>query len=290
MAVTTASTAARSAAQIFTTRSFRPLLSNGASSVLDELIVRLRADLGLPSNCSNAAVVEAAYDVLARCYRNEYVYKNLIASKIFVGRHRAANSVLLNEFAIGGSVADAMFVNGEATVYEIKTELDNPDKLSGQLADYYRVAPLVNVVVHESAVDRYAEQLQGSPTGLISVGPRWRLTSVKAAAATSKAFCVRTMFNTLRVAEAEATLVSLGAELPNVPNGRRYGSYLEVATRFEAVDFHTAWRVAIKARQLRGDVALHRDPGLFPLRALLAQLDPTSAEGSNLRVWLSTKG
>ncbi|KAA1380464.1 sce7726 family protein [Aeromicrobium fastidiosum] len=286
----TAPTVARSAAQVFTTRSFRPLLAHGASPALDTIIVRLRSDLDLPQDCSNAEVVDAAYKVLAQSYRNEYVYKNLIASKIFVGRHRAANSVLLNEFAIGGSVADAVFVNGEATVYEIKTELDNPEKLIGQLADYYRAVPLVNVVVHETAVDRYAKQLEGTPAGLISVGQRWHLSGVKTAVATSEALCIRTMLNTLRVAEAQAALVRLGADVPDVPNGRRYDAYLQIAMQFEPSDFHAAWRAAIKARQLRGDVSFHRDPTLFPLRALLAQLDPTSVEGANLRAWLSIKG
>lgn len=250
----------------------------------------MRTSLGLPAHCSNADVIDAAYNLLSQSYRNEYVYKNLIASKLFVGRHRAANSVLLNEFAIGGSVADAMFVNGEATVYEIKTELDNPDKLSGQLADYYRAVPLVNVVIHESAVDRYTEQLKGTPAGLIAIGRRWRLSVAKLANANSEALCVRTMYNTLRVAEVEAALTFLGADIPNAPNGRRYGAYLEVALQYRAADFHTAWRTVIKARQLRGDATLHRDPTLFPLRALLAQLDPTPVEGSNLITWLSTKG
>lgn len=284
----TEATAVRRAARLFSTRSFRPILAHGESADLDEVIGTLRPELGLPRGSTNGLVIESAYRLLARSYRSEYVYKNLIASKVFVGRHRAANSVLLNEFPVGSAVADSVFVNGRATVYEIKTELDNPDKLSRQLAEYYRAFPLVNVVVHESAVARYAAQLHGTPAGLISVGSRWRLSTVKPAQESTADLCVRTMFNTLRVREIEHALNALGFRLPDVPNGRRYEEHLDLAMRVSPGDFHRTWVAAIKSRRLRGDVALHRDPRLFPLRSLLVQLDPTHAEGTTLLTWLST--
>lgn len=290
MAVLAAPATARSAAQLFTTRAFRPLLAGGSSPALDVIVHGLRTDLDMPIGSTNADVVAAAYETLAQSYRNEYVYKNLIANKIFVGRHRARNSVLLNEFAIGGSIADALFVNGEATVYEIKTELDNPDKLLRQLGDYFLVAPVVYVVVHERAAESYAESLAGTSAGLIAVGSRWRLSTARVAEPSTESLCVRTMINTLRVAEVEIALSSLGVDLPHVPNGRRYAAYLEAAMQFRPTDFHLAWRLAIKTRQLRGEIALHLDPALYPLRALLTHLDPGTVQSSNLRAWLAARG
>ena len=281
-------TTVRRAARLFSTRTFRPVLARGSSGELEQNVARLRTDLGLSRRTPNGAVVDAAYELLARSYRSEYVYKNLIASKVFVGRHRAANSVLINEFAVGSAVADSLMVNGRATAYEIKTELDNPDKLAHQLIEYYRAVPLVNVVVHESAASRYASALRETPTGLISVGKRWQLSIVKPAKQSGEGLCVRTMFNTLRVREVEAALVDLGFLLPDVPNGRRYEEHLNLAMQVPPAVFHRAWMAAIKRRRLRGDVELHRDPKLFALRALLVQLDPTHLEGANLLTWLST--
>lgn len=281
-------TTVRRAASLFSTRAFRPVLTHGGSEELEQRLARLRKDLHLARRASNGVVVNAAYELLAHSYRSEYVYKNLIASKVFVGRHRAANSVLINEFSVGAAVADSLMVNGRATAYEIKTELDNPDKLARQLTEYYRAVPLVNVVVHESAASRYASELANTPAGLISVGKRWRLSIVKPAEESHESLCVRTMFNTLRVREVEATLANLGFELPDVPNGRRYEEHLNLAMQVAPGAFHQAWATAIKSRRLRGDVALHRDPKLFALRALLVQLDPTPIEGTNLLTWLST--
>jgi hypothetical protein len=281
-------TTVRRAASLFSTRNFRPILAHGSSQHLEQHVARLRNDLGLARRANNGAVVDAAYELLARSYRSEYVYKNLIASKVFVGRHRAANSVLINEFAVGSAVADSLMVNGRATAYEIKTELDNPDKLARQLVEYYRAVPLVNVVVHESVASRYATELRDTPAGLISVGKRWRLSSVKAAEESQQGLCVRTMFNTLRVSEVQTALVELGFQLPNVPNGRRYEEQLNLAMQVAPAVFHRVWIAAIKRRRLRGDVALYRDPRLFALRALLVQLNPTHPEGNNLLRWLST--
>jgi hypothetical protein len=285
---TAEATTARQAARLFSTRSFRPILAHGGSLQLDEVLTRLRLDLGLPDRASNGTVVDAAYGLLATSYRSEYVYKNLIASKMFVGRHRAANAVFVNEFAVGSAVADSVLINGRATVYEIKTELDNADKLDRQLAEYYRAFPLVNVVVHESVVARYAAQLRDTPAGLISVGKRWRLSTVKPAEERHADLCVRTMFNTLRVREVEKALTDLGFKLPVVPNGRRYGEHLNLAMQVPPAEFHRAWLAAIKDRRLRGDITLHRDPRLASLRSILVQLDPTNAEGTNLLTWLST--
>lgn len=281
--------AARVATRVFTAKALRPVLAHGENTDLRETVGTLRSGLGLPSGSNNGDVVEAAYALLASSYRSEYVYKNLIASKIFVGRHRAANSAILNEFRVGSAVADSLFVNGHATVYEIKTELDNPDKLKHQLAEYYRAFPLVNVVVHESSLDRYERLLSGTPVGLISVGTRWKLSTVFPAVEHASHLCVRTMVNALRVEEMQCVLTSLGFDLPDVPNGLRFARYLDIALEVGPSRFHDAFRTVLKQRRaLSGDLRLHRDPQLFPLRALLAQLDPGPTEGENLYRWLST--
>lgn len=275
---------------LFSAGAFRPVLRQGFSEKLDRIVHDLRPALGLSTDSTNGDVVQEAYRLLAHSYRAEYVYKNLIASKVFVGRHRAANSIMINEFHVGDAIADAVFLNGAATVYEIKTELDNPDKLEHQLAEYYKAFPLVNVVVHESACERYEKLLDGSPAGIIVVGKRWRLSTRRMAREHFGDLVTRTMVNSLRVAEIEDALRSLGIEVPNVPNGLRYGCYLEIAQRFSAREFHEAFRRGLKSRGRRADANLYREPALFPLRSLLVQLDPSRSEGEKLLKWLSTKG
>ncbi len=68
------------------------------------------------------------YFVLKNSYRNEYYFKNTLFNQL-VKHYGLENSVVLDEFKIGGSIADFVFLNGEARVYEIKTAFDDLSKL-----------------------------------------------------------------------------------------------------------------------------------------------------------------
>jgi len=280
----------REAAKFFSTAVFRPLASGLSSERADLMARHLRIELNLGRGSSNREVVAEAYELMRTNYRSEYFYRNLIASKIFVGRHRAANAVLLNELRIGESVADCVLVNGKGVVYEIKTEFDSPDKLNSQLENYYRAFPLVNVVTHVDQVERYLRALKDSPAGLIAVGTRDRLSIVKHAEPIPDSFNVRTMFNILRKHEVSAVLEQQLGNLPEVPNGLRYERLLELAERIPAAQFQKSMQQAIKARQLRNGRQMMLAPTLVPLRALVVQLDPDERQQENLATWLSSEG
>jgi len=282
--VTTATV--RRAAALFSARAYRPVLRGQRNQDLEECVHWLRPRLGLSAHAANGEVIDHAYQLLARSYMPEYVYKNLITSKIFVGRHRASTTVMLNEFRVGSAVADAVLVNGEAAAYEIKTELDNPDKLTRQLAQYYKAFPRVYVVTHHSIAARYEARLEGTPAGVISVGSRLRLSTAKPSELHTEDLSVLTMFNALRVDETRFALSALGLGVPEVPNGLRYQRYLERAMQAPAIAFHGAFRTALSGRTIAGDRSLYLDPTLLPLRSILLQLDPSPSEGDRLRVWL----
>lgn len=57
-------------------------------------------------------------------HRNEYVYKNVLLNRIVMGRHSTRTSTAFTEVPIGDSIADFLIINGKATVYEIKTDLE----------------------------------------------------------------------------------------------------------------------------------------------------------------------
>lgn len=70
-------------------------------------------------------------------YRNEYYYKNTLLNKLLIGKHSVNTTSALTEVNINKSKADFVLINGKAVVYEIKTELDNLDRLECQIMDYY---------------------------------------------------------------------------------------------------------------------------------------------------------
>lgn len=281
---------AREASALFSTAVFRQVLDGRSATRADMAICKLRRALSSAGRTTNQEIVNEAYNLLRNCYRTEYFYRNLIASKLFVGRHRASNSALLNEFRIGDSVADCVLVNGHGTVYEIKTEFDNPSKLQSQLRDYYRVFSLVNIVAHSKDRDRYLELLKGSPAGLVTVGTRDRLTIAKAPTPDTSLLNIKAMYNTLRVSESTKLLEGHFGAIPEVPNGLRYNHHLRLAELIEPQDFQKMMQATLKERGLRNSRNLILEPSLTPLRGVVSQLDPTLEQEEHLRRWLKSKG
>ncbi|HST49314.1 sce7726 family protein [Jatrophihabitans sp.] len=237
---------------------------------------------------SHLDVLEAAYASMTANYRSEYVYRNLITNRIFLGRHRASSgTAFLNEFRVGASVADCVLVNGHATVYEIKTELDRPGpRLQSQLDSYYRAFPLVNVVVHEAHVPRYVDALEGTAVGVLSVGRRWRLSVVRPAIERMDEFDTKVLFNLLRAGEVEQALHAWFGEIPDVPNGIRYREHFTLAQRIPPLRFQSLVHGQLRMRGYRGHPAAILSPRLKPLRALLVQLQPNVAQYRYLLDWL----
>lgn len=99
--------------------------------------------------------LRTAYMQLAKSYRSEYVYKNALIRKI-VEQYSKSDTVIFNEFKCGRSYADIAMFNGKSRVYEIKTELDSPARLAGQLRDYKQFFEECYIVTHDSLVDKYA--------------------------------------------------------------------------------------------------------------------------------------
>jgi hypothetical protein len=261
------------------------VLSGSPTERIDLLIEGLRSSLNAAA-ATNGEVVDLAYQHLATHYRSEYVYKNLIASKVLVGRHRAANAALIHEFRVGDAVADCVMLNGTSSVYEIKTELDNPDKLLRQLGEYFCAFQFVNVVVHSSDADRYLSLLAHDPTGIIVVGSRRRLSVVQQARPFADELDTRVMFNALRQGEVSKALMACGIAPPDVPNGVRYAQYLELARTIPPDVFQDAFAAALKTRRLKS-AELVKDPRFEALRSLVVQLNPTPQQEHRLRAWLT---
>lgn len=279
----------RRVARLFTATMLKPILLGAKTSRLSDAVWALRPELELTADATAGEVINEGYRMLSASYRSEYFYKNLIASKVVVGRHRASNVVMLSEFRIGDSVADCVFINGSGMVYEIKTEFDSPEKLERQLANYFRAFTQVNVVAHEGAAERYLRILKGTPAGLLIVGARSRLSTAKVAEQTRAYLDIQTMFNALRQADVERALTETFGKLPPVPNGLRYAERLSLAQTMSPMDFQTAMQSALKRRVLRADRTIVTGSLTEPLRALLFQINPTSDQMSNLLTWLQTK-
>lgn len=103
--------------------------------------------IGLSSTVGDA--LRAIFDLLRNAYRCDYVYRAAITNKLFLGRHSPATTTLLSELRVWRSKADLAMFNGTSIAYEIKTELDNVDRLDSQLRDYSSMFDRIFVVTHD---------------------------------------------------------------------------------------------------------------------------------------------
>lgn len=75
---------------------------------------------------TNRECIEEVYRYLARYYKDEYYYKNELLNQFAFSEEDTA----IVELPVSRAIADFIVVNDSATVYEIKTALDNFERLA----------------------------------------------------------------------------------------------------------------------------------------------------------------
>jgi hypothetical protein len=138
-------------------------LAHGDFSFLN-MVLQSR-DLNLEDSFTISDILDRVFQLLLKEYRNEYVFKTLIAQKILLGRHSLKTSTQINEFRAGRCVADTVVINGATTCYEIKTEFDSLDRLGDQISEYRKIFDKINVIT----VSKYADEVINNTPDFIGV-------------------------------------------------------------------------------------------------------------------------
>jgi hypothetical protein len=207
-----------SLSRLFSSAVFREMARKGqavtAATVLKES--------GFASSVNTTAplktVFDAAFNVLKkRGQRHEYIYKNAVTRKVLLGKHSLRTASLLSEFRIGTSKADLVILNSTATVYEIKSERDSLDRLSGQLKDYRRVFAKINVITDESHVKPVLDRTPPE-TGVLVLDSRGCIGTIREGKEAFADIDPETVLDALTVREAQSILRAAGREVPDVPN------------------------------------------------------------------------
>lgn len=132
----------------------RQLFHTGRSSFMAAAFKETGAVAAFGARASLIDVASQIFGLLRRHYRSDYVYRSAIATKIFLGRHSPTTTVLLPELRVWRSKADLVMLNGTSVAYEIKTALDNLDRLASQLSAYAQCFDRIYVVTDEQHLGR----------------------------------------------------------------------------------------------------------------------------------------
>lgn len=259
--------------RVFSPAVMREIGNSGKSPLLARLLSETRVPDTLPSNATLADAFEVAFTSLRKLgNRDDYVYRTAITQKIVLGKHSLHTATVLNELRAGNSKADVVVLNGTATAYEIKSERDSLQRLTGQLADYRSVFAGVNVVTSPAQANSVL-RIAPDDVGIIVLSPRFRLQVVREAANLPERTCPLEILATLRVGEATEVLSELDIALPDVPNTQRWAALREIFTVLDPASVHAAAVKVLKSARSRADLAPFINQLPAPLSAAVLSMN-----------------
>ncbi|WP_211237340.1 sce7726 family protein [Paenibacillus massiliensis] len=190
--------------------------------------------------------VEKNYQLLSDNYRNEFFFKNILFNKFILGKYSLNTSAAFSEVVINNSKADFVLINhSNGTVFEIKTDLDNLDRLIYQINDYYTVFNEVYVVTSEKNYYPVYKLLKDTcpNVGIIVLNKRKYLSVRKKANIDSSFLNHESIFKILRKKEYETILLNQFKFLPETKPVFHYKACL---TQFKEIDISTAQKLAFQ--------------------------------------------
>lgn len=272
----------RSLSRIFTNPVFKQIAQSGNSDYFMDKLKKYDSQLSIDSGMQVKNIIENAYGYLSKNYRNEYVYKNTLVNKILLGRHSLKTATMLNEFKVANSIADTVIINGTSTVYEIKTELDTPDKLQKQIEDYKKAFAKIYLVTHHSLATRYMALIAGSNVGLLSLSGRFNLSIVKEADEDFSCLNNEVMMKCLRKEEYSFIIKSHFGILPPVSNIKFFTECLSLSKQIEPRSLYELMISQLRKRVPAETDSLESDTLPKELKHICLCLNPTKAEYNNL--------
>lgn len=115
---------------------------------------------------ANSEIVSEIYNLMAKAHRCEYVYQNTLLNELLLNNGEPTQQTALTQLTISKSRADFIVINDNATVYEIKTELDTFERLNSQLSNYFKAFNRVCVVTSENKYPHAVKSLANTPVGV----------------------------------------------------------------------------------------------------------------------------
>ena len=177
------------------------------------------------------------YTLLVEKYRCEYVYKNTLATRLYLERHPQHDAVLTTEFRTGTSRADVAIINDTSTAYEIKTEYDDFTRLEGQLSDYRKVFDRIYVVTTPKKARVVSEGVD-SVFGIMVLNDDGELVKERDAVSNKSNTDPATIFDCMRQGEFCSAVAEAFGDVPSVPNSQLYRGCRELFCELEPSRAH----------------------------------------------------
>jgi len=244
--------------RVFSKKIFMDLIEKKNNVVYSAVIKRYLSGIEFEKNSD---AISEVYNVLLKSHRNEYIYKNTLLNKLLLGRHSLRTTTALTEVPVGKSKADFILINGSATVYEIKTELDSLERLKSQLDNYYKAFSKVCVITSESYLDRTMQVLDGTNVGICVLTKRNTISEKKEMVKDFSRLDHEIMFKILRKMEYEQIIKLHYSYLPDAKPVKYYSECLEL---FKRIEIEVAYKYMLKVLKMRNKVVIEEFESIVP--------------------------
>lgn len=234
--------------RVFTRSTIHEMINDRYSETYLTAIQRYVNDF---TDKDNRQLISEIYTVLNDEYRNEYYYKNTILNKLLLGVHKPTTTTALTEIAIGKAKADFVLINGQAVVYEIKTELDNLERLESQITNYFKAFTRVSVLTCEEHFSVMQKRLIGTPVGICILTKKGTIKVMKKPLENFSNVNMDTIFRILRKQEYEE-IIKL--HFGNLPNASQFEYYKKCKKLFFQIDKSIAYNDFLSILKKRGRI------------------------------------
>lgn len=269
--------------RVFSRNIFKKLIEENTE---ETYVTAVRRYIDNPNDKNNYQLISEVYKTLKQEYRNEYFYKNTLLNKLLLGVHSLKTTTALTEVPVSKSKADFILINGKAVVYEIKTDLDNFDRLGTQINDYYKAFNHVTVVTSESNYEAVEKKVSGT-VGIYVLTDRNCVSKRKIPKETNEYLDPKVIFKILRKYEYESILISHYGYLPKVSQFNYYKTCLEM---FCNMDLQLAYRMFLKELKKRNSIDIELFNSVpYELKFLFYFSDFKKADYRNLNSFLKNK-
>jgi len=234
------------------------LLQNGTNEVFDYVVQRYIND---PGSKTHGQIISEIYAYLGQEQRNEYYYMNTILNKLLAGIHNVDTATVLSKVRIGQAIADFIMINGEGKTYafEVKSELDNFDRLCCQVSNYFKAFSKVYVLSAkhefgkvERILDNYGDM--GKAVGIYVLSDRdtiFNKAYIREPRQFDEYLDHTSIFKLLRKREYESVLLNYFGEIPVVAPVFHFRACLE---QFRQIPILTAQGLAFVELKKRNKI------------------------------------
>lgn len=234
--------------QFFRASIFDSLVLNDNTCLLDEILSNSSIKQEL-SGQSFFYAYNYFFDILNTHYKNEYVFKNILANRIIKGRHKFANVTYINEFHVLNSICDVAVFNGTSTAYEIKTGLDNLDRIDSQLSDYQKIFEKIFIVCDDSKI-RVLEEKLPKGIGIIRITSGKHLSTVRDALPNIDLLSHAALFTSLRNSEILNFMYTKYHYVPTASPKKTREDCYELFKGMDIVEAHQEFVTILRNREL----------------------------------------